>query len=46
MPTIIMDSCSYTRLGLMDYMTVKGVKKKISTSFIINASKLSLVLYL
>ena len=28
MPTIIMDSCSYTRLGLMDYMTVKGVKKK------------------
>ncbi|KOC88742.1 transcriptional regulator RcsA [Winslowiella iniecta] len=28
MPTIIMDSCSYTRLGLMDYMAVKGVKKK------------------
>ncbi|MFS2220909.1 transcriptional regulator RcsA [Pantoea sp. B65] len=28
MPTIIMDSCSYTRLGLMDYMALKGVKKK------------------
>ena len=28
MPTIIMDSCNYTRLGLMDYMAVKGVKKK------------------
>lgn len=32
MPTIIMDSCSYTRLGLTDYMSAKGVKKKnIST---------------
>ncbi|WP_168385993.1 transcriptional regulator RcsA [Erwinia amylovora] len=29
MPTIIMDSCNYTRLGLTEYMTVKGVKKKI-----------------
>ncbi|WP_275556174.1 transcriptional regulator RcsA [Mixta sp. Marseille-Q2659] len=28
MPTIIMDSCSYTRLGLMDYMATKGIKKK------------------
>ncbi|RWR03925.1 capsule biosynthesis protein CapA [[Pantoea] beijingensis] len=28
MPTIIMDSCSYTRLGLMDYMALKGIKKK------------------
>ncbi|CAO97047.1 transcriptional regulator RcsA [Erwinia tasmaniensis] len=28
MPTIIMDSCNYTRLGLTEYMTVKGVKKK------------------
>ena len=28
MPTIIMDSCNYTRLGLMDYMATKGVKKK------------------
>ncbi len=28
MPTIIMDSCSYTRLGLMDYMASSGVKKK------------------
>lgn len=32
MPTIIMDSCSYTRLGLTDYMSVKGVKKKNITS--------------
>ena len=32
MPTIIMDSCSYTRLGLTDYMAVKGVKKKNITS--------------
>ncbi|WP_034948244.1 transcriptional regulator RcsA [Erwinia oleae] len=32
MPTIIMDSCNYTRLGLMDYMSVKGVKKKNITS--------------
>jgi len=28
MPTIIMDSCNYTRLGLSDYMSLKGVKKK------------------
>lgn len=28
MPTIIMDSCNYTRLGLSDYMSCKGVKKK------------------
>ncbi|NIF21765.1 transcriptional regulator RcsA [Candidatus Pantoea multigeneris] len=28
MPTIIMDSCNYTRLGLTDYMSSKGVKKK------------------
>ncbi|PKH24743.1 transcriptional regulator RcsA [Enterobacterales bacterium CwR94] len=28
MPTIIMDSCSYTRIGLTDYMSIKGVKKK------------------
>lgn len=28
MPTIIMDSCNYTRLGLSDYMSSKGVKKK------------------
>lgn len=28
MPTIIMDSCSYTRLGLTDYMSGKGIKKK------------------
>ncbi|MBK4723775.1 MULTISPECIES: transcriptional regulator RcsA [Erwiniaceae] len=32
MPTIIMDSCNYTRLGLTDYMAVKGVKKKNITS--------------
>lgn len=32
MPTIIMDSCNYTRLGLSDYMAVKGVKKKNITS--------------
>lgn len=28
MPTIIMDSCSYTRLGLTDYLTSHGVKKR------------------
>nr|MBA2814632.1 helix-turn-helix transcriptional regulator [Candidatus Pantoea persica] len=28
MPTIIMDSCNYTRLGLSDYMSCKGGKKK------------------
>ncbi|MGO4742416.1 transcriptional regulator RcsA [Serratia quinivorans] len=28
MPTIIMDSCSYTRLGLTDYLTTHGVKKR------------------
>ncbi|AVJ18289.1 transcriptional regulator RcsA [Serratia rhizosphaerae] len=28
MPTIIMDSCSYTRLGLTDYLTSNGVKKR------------------
>lgn len=28
MPTIIMDSCSYTRLGLTGYMAFKGEKKK------------------
>ncbi|PLR40633.1 transcriptional regulator RcsA [Chimaeribacter californicus] len=28
MPTIIMDSCSYTRLGLTDYLTSNGVRKK------------------
>ncbi|MCX8956324.1 transcriptional regulator RcsA [Erwinia psidii] len=28
MPTIIMDTCSYTRLGLTDYLAVKGIKKK------------------
>ncbi|WP_075183533.1 transcriptional regulator RcsA [Pantoea sp. 1.19] len=28
MPTIIMDSCSYTRMGLTDYMSLKGMKKK------------------
>lgn len=27
MPTIIMDSCSYTRLGLADYLTTHGIKK-------------------
>ncbi|KGL57222.1 capsule biosynthesis protein CapA [Pantoea ananatis] len=32
MPTIIMDSCNYTRLGLSDYMSSKGVKKKNITS--------------
>ena len=32
MPTIIMDSCNYTRLGLSDYMSAKGVKKKNITS--------------
>lgn len=28
MPTIIMDSCSYTRLGLTDYLTAQGMKKR------------------
>ncbi|OON35577.1 helix-turn-helix transcriptional regulator [Izhakiella australiensis] len=28
MPTIIMDFCNYTRLGLTDYMSGKGIKKK------------------
>ncbi|GAA3886733.1 transcriptional regulator RcsA [Gibbsiella dentisursi] len=28
MPTIIMDSCSYTRRGLTDYLAAHGVKKK------------------
>lgn len=28
MPTIIMDSCNYTRPGLVDYMSGKGIKKK------------------
>lgn len=28
MPTIIMDSCSYTRLGLTDYLTTWGIKKR------------------
>lgn len=28
MPTIIMDPCNYTRLGLVDYMTSRGVKRK------------------
>lgn len=28
MPTIIMDSCNYTRLGLTHYITAKGVRKK------------------
>jgi LuxR family capsular biosynthesis transcriptional activator len=32
MPTIIMDSCSYTRLGLTDYLTCNGVKKKHITA--------------
>lgn len=32
MPTIIMDTCSYTRLGLTDYLSMKGVKKKNITS--------------
>ncbi|AHG22017.1 capsule biosynthesis protein CapA [Chania multitudinisentens RB-25] len=33
MPTIIMDSCSYTKLGLSGYLTSHGVKKRdISTS--------------
>lgn len=30
MPTIIMDSCNYTRLGLSDYMSSKGeLRRKI-----------------
>lgn len=33
MPTIIMDSCNYTRLGLTDYMSAKGIKKKNIYSF-------------
>ena len=28
MPTIIMDSCSYTKLGLTDYLTSQGMKKR------------------
>ena len=42
MPTIIMDSCNYTRLGLMDYMATKGVKRKISHPLTtLNSYKLS-----
>lgn len=32
MPTIIMDSCNYTQIGLTDYMAGKGVRKKNITS--------------
>lgn len=28
MPTIIMDSCSYTKLGLTDYLAAHGMKKR------------------
>ncbi|STJ14489.1 colanic acid capsullar biosynthesis activation protein A [Escherichia coli] len=32
MSTIIMDLCSYTRLGLTGYLLIEGLKKEKSTT--------------